>query len=87
MSGFYSVQLRSPDLKFGQLSGGNYYPSLKEREALYEKRGFSFPQQRAKREHLLRLREDFPSRRQEIAKLLRQEQGAKYGYKPVFTLD
>jgi hypothetical protein len=87
MSGYFSTQLVSPDLEFGRLSGGNFYPTLKEREALYVARGFSFPAQRAKRDHLLRIRQDYPARRQEIAKLLREGQKGKYGYKPVFVLD
>lgn len=87
MSGFYSVRLRTPDLLFAALSGGNKFPTLKEREALYVARGFSFPAQRAKRDHLLRIRQDYPARRQEIAKLLREGQKGKYGYKPVFVLD
>jgi hypothetical protein len=87
MSGFYSTRLRTPDLLFAALSGGNKFPTLKEREALYVARGFSYPVQRAKRDHLLRIRQDYPARRQEIAKLLRDQQKGKFAYKPIFTLD
>lgn len=87
MSGYFSTKLISPDLEFGSLSGGNFYPTLKEREALYIVRGFSCPAQRAKRDHLLRLRKDYPARKQEIAKLLRDQQRGKHAYKPVFTLE